>query len=114
VGKILHDLVNNKGIEPHRIVILGAHSMENTCIGSNPVIGMFRITETPEEGPNVINYRTYMKFKGCEADAVIIIDVDPADDRWAHHAALYTAISRAKHLLYVLRSGGERGEYAEQ
>ncbi len=107
LGRILHDLVNNKGIEPHRIVILGGHSMENTCIGSDPVIGMFRITETGEEGPNVVNYRTYMKFKGCEADAVIIIDVDPSDERWANPAALYTAISRAKHLLYVLRSGGE-------
>jgi len=107
VGKILHDLVNNKGIEPHRIVILGGHSMGHTCIGDNSVIGMFRITETTEEGPNVINYRTYMKFKGCEADAVIIIDVDPADERWANPAAHYTAVSRAKHLLYVLRSGGE-------
>ncbi len=107
VGKILHDLVNNKGIEPHRIVILGGHSMENTCIGSNPVIGMFRITETGEEGPNVVNYRTYMKFKGCEADAVVVIDVNPEDERWANPAALYTAISRAKHLLYVVRSGGE-------
>ncbi len=107
LGRILHDLVNNKGIERERIVILGGHSMEHTCIGSDPSVGMFRITETGEDGPNVVQYRTYMKFKGCEADAVIIIDVDRDDDRWASPAALYTAVSRAKHLLYVLYSGGE-------
>ena len=107
LGKILYDLINNKEIEQERIVILGGHSMNHTCIGENPVIGNFRITETAEEGPNVIHYHTYMKFKGCEADAVIMIDVDPADERWANPQALYTTISRAKHLLYILYSGGE-------
>ena len=107
LGRILHDLVNNKGIERERIVILGGHSMQHTCIGDNPVVGAFRVTETGEDGPNVVQYRTYMKFKGCEADAVIVIDVDRDDERWASPAALYTAISRAKHLLYVLYSGGE-------
>ena len=81
--------------------------MDHTCIGDNPVIGIFRITETMEEGSNVINYHTYMKFKGCEADAVIMIDVDRNDERWANPAALYTSISRAKHLLYILYSKGE-------
>jgi len=107
VGRIIHDLVNNREIERERIVILGGHSMRHTCIGDNPVIGMFRISETGEDGPNVIQYRTYMKFKGCEADAVIVIDVDSCDERWAHPAALYTTMSRAKHLLYVLHCGGE-------
>lgn len=109
LGKILYDLVSNKGIERQRIVILGGHSMPHTCIGDNPVIGTFRITETPEEGPNLANYHTYMKFKGCEADAVIIIDVDRGDERWADPVALYTSISRAKHLLYILYSEGEHG-----
>ena len=102
LGKILHDLVNNQGIDRNRIVILGGHSMEHTCIGDNPVIGSFRITETMEDGPNTINYHTYMKFKGCEADVVILIDVDKKDERWANPISLYTAVSRAKHLLYIL------------
>ena len=42
-----------------------------------------------------------MRFKGCEADAVILIDVDPKDDRWTNKSALYTAISRARYLLYA-------------
>ena len=83
-------------------VILGGHSMEHTCIGDNPIIGSFHLTETMEDGPNIINYHTYMKFKGCEADVVILIDVDKKDERWANPISLYTAISRAKHLLYIL------------
>ncbi len=103
LGKILHDLINNKEIERERIVVLGGHAMNHTCIGENPVIGNFHMTETSEDSPNVIHYHTYMKFKGCEADAVIMIDVDPADERWQKAEALYTTISRAKHLLYILK-----------
>jgi DNA helicase IV len=42
-----------------------------------------------------------MRFKGCEADVVILIDVDLKDKNW-NRSALYTAISRAKYLLYIL------------
>ena len=45
---------------------------------------------------------TYMKFKGCEADVVILLDVDSNDERWAERMALYTTIGRAKHMLYIL------------
>jgi len=107
LGKILHDLVNNKGMERQRIVILGAHSVNHTCIGDNPMVGNFHISEQTEDGPNVIHYHTYMKFKGCEADAVIMIDVDTEDERWANPEAPYTAVSRAKHVLYILYSRGE-------
>jgi DNA helicase IV len=44
-----------------------------------------------------------MKFKGCEADAVILLDVDPSDSRWSDRA-VYTTASRAKHVLYVVRA----------
>ena len=104
LGKILHDLVNDKGIARNRIVTMGGHSISHTCIGDNPMVGNFHVTETMEDGPNVVHYHTYMKFKGCEADAVIMIDVDREDERWADPVAPYTAISRAKHLLYILYS----------
>jgi hypothetical protein len=102
LGKILHDLVNKQGIDRHHIVILGAHSLHRTCIGQHPKIGNFLVSEEIDDGPNVIHYHTYMKFKGCEADAVILLDVDPADERWADRMTLYTTISRAKHILHVL------------
>jgi len=102
LGKILHNLINNHSIDRNRIVILGTHSIGNTCIGNNPKVGNFRITEEMENGPNIVHYHTYMKFKGCEADVVILLDVDPKDERWADRMTLYTTISRAKHMLYIL------------
>ena len=43
-----------------------------------------------------------MKFKGCEAKAVILLDVDLSDERWSERG-LYTAMSRAVHELVVIR-----------
>ena len=42
-----------------------------------------------------------MKFKGCEASVVILLDVDARDSRW-DTTGLYTAMSRATHLLIIL------------
>ena len=49
-----------------------------------------------------MRYYTFMQYKGCEADAVILVDVDPRDERWSMPGALSTAMSRAKFSLYVL------------
>ncbi len=102
LGKILHDLVNVQHIKRDQIVILGGHSITGTCLGKNQRVGNFHITETGEDQPNAINYHTYMKFKGCEADAVILLDVDMKDERWSERMPLYTTISRAKHILHIL------------
>ena len=51
-----------------------------------------------------VSYHTYMKFKGCEASVVILLDVDEADPRW-NRTGLYTAMSRAMHRLVILKSG---------
>lgn len=103
LGRILHNLVNERKLDRNRIVVLGGHSIGKTCIDDRRQLGNFRIiTEEEEDEPGCIHYHTYMKFKGCEADAVILLDVDPDDDRWSD-SALYTAISRTRHLLYVIR-----------
>jgi hypothetical protein len=102
LGKILYSLVNTHGIERNRIVVLGGHSIARTCIGKNPKVGNFHISEEMDDGPDVINYHPYMKFKGCEADVVILLDVDSRDVRWSDRMTLYTTISRAKHMLYIL------------
>ncbi len=103
LGTILADLIENQGIDRARIVILGGHSLENTCIGQDHVIGGIAITESLDDQSDAIRYHTYMKFKGCEADVVILLDVDSHDVRWDDRA-LYTAISRAKYLLYIIQS----------
>ena len=83
-------------------MILGGHSLKHTSLGGTVQLGNFTIAEGTDLLPNGIPYNTYMGFKGCEADVVILLDVSEEDDRWASRMALYTAKSRAKHLLYVL------------
>ena len=101
LGEILDQLVNKQGITTDRIVIIGGHSLANTCLGGDPQAGKFTVTDSGESGPLTVCYYTYLKFKGCEADAVILLDVDSKDPRW-NREGLYTAMSRAKHLLYII------------
>lgn len=102
LASILNHLVNVERLGVDRIVVLGGHSIRRTCIPESGEIGVFRVVEGGVPGRNVVPYYTYMKFKGCEADAVILLDVDPNDPRWPDRA-VYTTASRAKHLLYVIR-----------
>ena len=78
--------------------------MKNTCIGDDPQVGDFTLSENgAERGSNIVSYMTYMRFKGCESDAVILLDVDAENDsRWATRERLYCAMSRARVILYVL------------
>lgn len=99
---ILGNLIEEQGLKPEQIVVLGGHSLGKTCLSKDSHLGNYLVSEGTETGPNIIHYHTYMKFKGCEADAVILLDVDKEDERWSD-TALYTAISRAKHLLYIIR-----------
>lgn len=84
-------------------MIIGGHSPEKNCIGDDMQVGRHRIVIHPSTAPNEIYYCTYMKFKGSEAKAVILLDVSPDDPRWQHPRALYTAMSRARHLLVIIK-----------
>ena len=99
----LNRLIHEEGVPPSGIVILGPHAMQNTSVGSDAVVGGVPIVSrplTPGE-KNCVQYYTYMKFKGCEAAVVILLDVDARDPRW-NTAGLYTAMSRATHQLILL------------
>jgi len=91
-----------EGILCKDIVILGGHKLEHTSI-TNPNIGAFKILENADNfDKNSIAYYTYYKFKGCESNIVIIIDFNEKDKRWQEASAKYTAMSRAKHKLYII------------
>jgi len=104
LGKILHEWVRNEGLSENQIVVLGAHSQEHTSLEDTAKAGSFRVIERGLPAPGVVPYYTYMAFKGCEADAVILLDVDPTDKRWDRQG-LYTAMTRARHLLAIVKSG---------
>jgi hypothetical protein len=104
----LERLVTADGAHPSDIVILGAHAMEHTALGSGDevTVGRFRILNDrfARPGEKGIPYFTYMKFKGCEAKVVILFGVSDADPRWRDPHGIYTAMSRAVHELVILRT----------
>ncbi len=106
LSRLLHRLVEEEGVSEEKIVILGGHRLENTCVGDDHQAGAFRIVQDGESGSKKIAYHTYFKFKGCESEVVILLDVDPSDPNWADDRAMYTAMSRAKHMLFVLYKKG--------
>jgi len=101
LGKILHDWIRKEGLAENQIVVLGGHSLKNSSMENEEQVSSFRIKNRAVAAPGIISYHTYMSFKGCEADAVILLDVDPADERW-NAQGLYTAMTRARHLLAII------------
>jgi hypothetical protein len=103
LGKILHDWIRKEGLTENQIVVLGAHNLLHTCLGEDPKAGAFTIVERGAPAPGTVPYYTYMAFKGCESDAIILLDVDPADKRW-NKQGLYTAMTRARHMLALIET----------
>ena len=101
----LERLVMTEKVPLQDIVILGAHRLEHTSIGTDLRVGRFNIVERSVRlGAMEIAYYTYMKFKGCESKVVILFEVSDSDERWQNKNGLNTAMSRAVHELVILRS----------
>lgn len=101
---VLNTLFAVERVPQSDVVVLGAHSLANTCLGDNPTVGKFRLVAnaTGSNDAGELRYFTYMKFKGCESRVVILLDVKNDDPRW-QKTGLYTAMSRATHLLVILK-----------
>ena len=100
----LERLVMTEQVPLQDIVILSAHALEHTSIGNAPDVGRFHIVNRAVTlGAMEIACYTYMKFKGCEAKVVILLDVDDTDERWSNPNGIYTAMSRAVHQLVIIR-----------
>ena len=96
-------LTSDDKLNPSEIFVIGGHSLNHTSIDESGIVGDFHIVEQPKIlGKKEVPYYTYMKFKGCEAKVVILLDVDESDPRW-NKAGLYTAMSRATHRLIILK-----------
>jgi len=105
LGKELERLCSTEGVSSHDIVILGAHSLNNTSVGDNPKIKHFTIVDGFHNKNSFhVSYYTYMKFKGCESKVIILLDVDENDLRWQNKNCIYTAMSRAVHHLSIIKS----------
>lgn len=99
-------LVEEENISPDRIVLMFNTLKKESCIGNTRKFGKYPIEavdrRSGKPNPKAVNYTTINTFKGLEADIVFIIDTDKVEN--PDYKVLYTQASRAKYILYILRS----------
>ncbi len=103
--KIVEDIVSRllkKGIAPGRITILSPRMREKSCLAGVEELAGCPVLEYREPLPqDALCFSTLKRFKGLESDVVIFCDMD---GRFPIHDSKdqYVAVSRAKHLLFVV------------
>ncbi|MBP7735498.1 MAG: ATP-binding domain-containing protein [Spirochaetes bacterium] len=104
VAAILKDLIEIHGISKDRIVILSNRNMDKSIFSEIPDAGGYNITEG-SVAKGGVRFRTIHKFKGLEADVVILVAHHREQDREVRYISdelFYVGYTRAKHLLWVV------------
>ena len=91
-----------QGLDPCQMVILSPHRQQKSSLDGVPSLGGHPVVGKREQ-PGIL-FSTVRRFKGLEADVVLLIDQDRNDPECsAVHR--YVAASRARHLLVVFSRG---------
>jgi hypothetical protein len=109
VRKSLHRLVVEERLLTDRIVVLSPRSLQSSPVWRANRFGNLTLVEYPAPpGPHEVVFSPLQRFKGLEADVVILCEVQ-ASDPACSPAHLYVGASRARHVLIVLRYGSREG-----
>ena len=103
VKKTVHKFIVEGKVSSERVVILTPESVERSHIFQAGKIGNYTlVNKTNECGTNEIRVASLYRFKGLEADAIIVCDIKPwfEENRKKH---LYVATSRARFALAIIR-----------
>ena len=100
------ELLKKEGIPPASICIVSLTSYEKSVLQGQAKIGKFPIQDltdlAPEEwDPHKIKFSSVFRFKGMESPVVIATDVCEGLAGFAPRC--YTALTRAKAMLWVLK-----------
>ena len=97
-------LVDDEGIDPARIAILSTRTLRNSPFADNRRAGRFELVSLDDgEGRGKVVYETLYRYKGLEADVVILLDL-PGSAKVVEPKDFYVAATRARHLLVVVGS----------
>lgn len=102
VRKVLHRIVREGGVPTEGIVVLSPLGRERSAVKSGRV-GPFTLVDddVAKVGPDEVRFSTIHRFKGLEADVVVLCDVAPGET-WSGSRLLHVGASRAKHCLVVI------------
>ncbi len=105
VQKVLHELVQVQGVDPDDIVILDPHVLARSSFAENRQLGNLTVRALADPPTaNTVRHATVKKFKGLEADCVLLVGVGMPSgyytgDRLARF--IYVGGSRARVVLHV-------------
>ena len=109
VGKIVQDLIK-AGFKHEEIVVLTMKGANNSSLSSIDRIGSLEIKHFTGEYDNKGNqlftdgrlyFESIRRFKGQQASAVVLVDVEPNDKDWYQHL-LFTGMTRATMRLEIV------------
>lgn len=99
--KIIKDYLD-QGLLLNNIVILTAKTEDTSCLKGINSIGPYKITNNIFRNSEIL-FTTARKFKGLEADIVLLIDVDDKNfNNDEGRRIFYVGASRAKHYLNII------------
>lgn len=102
VRKAIHRLLVEEGLDPARVVVLSTRSERTSAVWNRRTFGNYELAPYPAEEPNTVGFATLQRFKGLEADAVILCEIAPGEPH-STPSHVYVGASRAKHALVVVR-----------
>lgn len=106
----------DRGVSADSMVILSPRRFENSIASSELKLSMPVHDHSGDlfsPTPDAIPFSTIHSFKGLEADAVLLVDVEDIDSAWAR-SLLYVGASRARVLLATLRSKDTTPSFARR
>ena len=107
---IVRQLVERDRVAPDQIVVLGPHrsDKEGSTLHGVSALGGVELTTDHEQRAGKVLASTISGFKGLESDVVVLVDIDPDDERCSR-GARYVAASRARSKLVVFARGEWEG-----
>jgi hypothetical protein len=93
-------LLGKEGVRPEQITLLTPHTRANSTLRDVTALGGVELASSVDDRAGKLLHTTIAAFKGLESDVVLLIDLDPGDER-SSRMARYVAASRAKHVLHV-------------
>lgn len=104
VDALIRQLCELERLQPEQLTILTPHSRKNSSLAGLTELGGVPLAGNPADRAGAVLHVSIGAFKGLESDVLILVDVDPKDDR-CNRFARYVAASRAKHRLHVFAKG---------
>jgi very-short-patch-repair endonuclease len=97
-------------LDASSIALLGTHHIGRSFLDGNRRLCGLPVEAIADDGsvsPGALRYSTPRRFKGLEADVVLLCDVDGLGHACTNRD-IYVSMSRARHRLYVFSSEGYR------